>query len=117
LEITLTLTAHSYSRNPSEEVFTASAWTSTDSFDFSPSTPIVLYASVLKGMSPVLDADVKMFLEDSEGHVMKVDLFDDGFGMYSSSTFHRYRTFMTINIKPIDKYGRNICFATHLFNG
>ncbi|XP_062615682.1 calcium-activated chloride channel regulator 1-like [Saccostrea cucullata] len=81
LDVILTLTAHSYPRNPSEDVLTATAWTSTDSFDFSPSSPIVLYALVQKGIYPVFDAEVKIFAEDENGHVIHVDLADDGLGM------------------------------------
>jgi hypothetical protein len=39
-----------------------------------------LYALVKKGASPVLDADVKITVENPEGHVMTVDLFDNGVG-------------------------------------
>lgn len=80
-DVILTMTAQSYPRDPSQEVFTATAWTLTEVFDFSPSTPIVMYSSVQKGTSPVLDADVKMIVEDSDGHVINVDLRDDGQGM------------------------------------
>ena len=76
----LTVTAQSYPRSPSAEVFTATAWTHTESFDFSPSIPFVLYSSVQKGVSPVLDADVTMVVEDSEGHFINVALKDDGQG-------------------------------------
>ena len=76
----LTVTAQSYPRSPSAEVFTATAWTHTETFDFSPSTPVVLYSSVQKGVSPVLDADVTMVVEDSEGHFINVALKDDGQG-------------------------------------
>ncbi|XP_062600921.1 calcium-activated chloride channel regulator 1-like [Saccostrea cucullata] len=78
--LVLTLTAHSYPRNPSEEVITASAWSSTDSFDFSPSNTINLFAQVQKGSSPVLDASVEMLLEDSEDHMTTINLSDNGFG-------------------------------------
>lgn len=44
-------------------------------------SPIVMYSSVQKGNSPVLDADVKMIVEDSDGHAINVDLRDDGQGM------------------------------------
>lgn len=80
-DVILTMTAQSYPRDPSQEVFTATAWTLTEVFDFSPSTPIVMYSSVQKGNSPVLDADVKMIVEDSDGHAINIDLRDDGQGM------------------------------------
>ncbi|XP_061187630.1 calcium-activated chloride channel regulator 1-like isoform X2 [Saccostrea echinata] len=80
MDMILTLIVHSFPRDPSEEVFTATAWISTESFDFSPSTPIVLYALVMKGSSPVLDAHVSMNIEDSEGEIIPVNLLDNGLG-------------------------------------
>ncbi|XP_062600924.1 calcium-activated chloride channel regulator 1-like isoform X2 [Saccostrea cucullata] len=79
-DTTLTLTVHSYPKDPSEDVFTATAWISTDSFDFSPSTPLVIYALVMKGSSPVLDAYVSMKIEDSKGYVLTIVLTDNGLG-------------------------------------
>ncbi|XP_048739813.2 calcium-activated chloride channel regulator 1-like isoform X2 [Ostrea edulis] len=79
-ETILTLTVQSYSRDPSVDVFTATSWILTDSLDFSPSTTLVMYALIRKGASPVLDADVAMTVENLEGHVMTIDLFDNGVG-------------------------------------
>ncbi|XP_061187626.1 calcium-activated chloride channel regulator 1-like [Saccostrea echinata] len=78
--LVLTLTANSYPRNPAEEVITTTAWSSTDSFDFSPYTPVILFALVKKGSSPVLEASVEMLLEDSEDHMTTINLSDNGFG-------------------------------------
>lgn len=97
----LTVTAQSYPRSPSAEVFTATAWTHTESFEFSPSTPVVLYSSVQKGVSPVLDADVTMVVEDSEGHFINVALLDDGQG---TSVCHLHEIIPLVDDVPFSEF-------------
>lgn len=73
------LNIQSKARTAGQSVITANAWLSDDIHIYGPESRTIVYVSVLKGMSPVINTDVFVNI-DSYGKFTSLQLHDNGIG-------------------------------------
>jgi len=73
------LNIQSKARTAGQPVITANAWLSDDIHIYGPESRTIVYVSVLKGMSPVINTDVFVNI-DSYGKFTSLQLHDNGIG-------------------------------------
>ena len=73
------LNIQSKARTAGQPVITANSWLSDDIHIYGPESRTIVYVSVLKGMSPVINTDVFVNI-DSYGKFTSLQLHDNGIG-------------------------------------
>lgn len=74
----LGLTVNSRAANPNEAPIIAETYMNTDAGSFP--APMIVYATVTKGLAPVLGAKVTAYIEPQNGKVVTLPLLDNGAG-------------------------------------
>ncbi|KAK3102559.1 hypothetical protein FSP39_012186 [Pinctada imbricata] len=74
------LSIESSQMNSETEPIVARTWTSTKQLDVTADTHMKIYASIFKGRSPIIDANVTIIIEDNIGDFRSISLEDNGSG-------------------------------------
>lgn len=77
-EQVLGLTVNSRAADPNEAPIIAETYMNADTSSFP--TPMIIYATVTKGLAPVLGAKVTAYIEPQNGKVVTLQLLDNGAG-------------------------------------
>ncbi|XP_066124836.1 calcium-activated chloride channel regulator 1-like [Saccopteryx bilineata] len=75
---TVTVTVTTRARSPTILPITATAHMSRNTANYT--APMIVYARISQGFSPVLGANVTAFIENEDGHQVMLELWDNGAG-------------------------------------